>query len=108
VIEIEYEDKIDAGTIAVFGPDKLEEYIEDRISNGIFERIQEHLEEMAFIDIEPTEDNGFRITAELVLCAKQQIISTSEMQAVKLANYGLTEDQIFDVLNTQLEETKGF
>jgi len=109
MIEITHKDVIDAGTIANFSADELQKYVEDRISNGIFEKVQEHLDEMAFVEIEPNEETGaFDITAELVLCSKQEVITTAEMQAVKLAKYGLNEKQIFDVLNTQLEPTGGF
>ena len=108
MIEITFKSQIEPGTIVAFDSDNLQEYVEDRIANGIFEEIEKHLEEMAFIEMEPTEDNGFDITAELVLCSKQEIVTTAELQAVKLAKYGLNEEQILDVLETQLETTGGF
>ena len=109
MIEIEYRANIAQVVIAQKDSDQLEEFIEQNIAEGIADKMREHIDEMSFIDILPNENgDGVDIVAELVLCSKAQIITAAEMQAQKMANYGLTEDQILDILETQLQNTKGF
>ena len=109
MIEINYSANIAQEEISNRSADELEDFIESNIAEGLADKMREHIDEMSFIDMQMnTETGNFDITAELVLCAKAQIITTAEMQAQKLAAYGLTEAQILDVLETQLQDTKGF
>jgi len=109
MVEIDASLTIDKATIHALDADELETTIHQSIVGALAAEMSKHIDEMSFIDmrINP-ETEEFEITAELVLCAKAQIITTAEMQAQKLAAYGLTEAQILDVLETQLQDTKGF
>ncbi len=107
--EISWEETIEHGTVVAFNSDELEKMISQKIASGLASEMEKHIENMSFIDMKINEDTGnFDIKAELVLCSKSDIITNSEIQAQKLAGYGLTENQILDVLETQLEENGGF
>jgi len=109
MVEIDYKTSIGREAINEKTAEELEDYIATEIAYGLSVEMKEHIDEMSFIDMKMNIDTGdFDITAELVLCAKAQIITSAEIQAQKLAGYGLTETQILDVLETQLENTKGF
>ena len=109
MVEIDYSSSISQKDIEGKSAEELEDYIASEIAYGLSVEMKAHIDEMSFIDMQLNEEKGqFDITAELVLCSKQQIITTAEIQAQKLANYGLLEDQILDVLETQLEDSKGF
>lgn len=99
---------INPNTIRGMTEEELEKYVEESIAIGLTDQIREHLEEMSFVDMEMTEKGTFHIKAELVLCSKSDIVTNIQRQSVKLANYGLNEDQILDVLETTMEEKKGF
>ena len=109
MVEIDFRTSIGRDKINEKTAEELEDFISSEIAYGLASEMKEHIDELSFIDMQMnTETGNFDITAELVLCAKAQIITTAEMQAQKLAAYGLTEAQILDVLETQLQDTKGF
>jgi 3-methyladenine DNA glycosylase AlkC len=109
MIEIDYNRSISQEMIKGKTPDELEHYISEEIAHGLAGEMKQHIDEMSFIDMAWNEEKAqFDIIAELVLCSKSDIITNSEIQAQKLANYGLNETQILDVLETQLQKNEGF
>lgn len=109
MVEITYQGIITAEEVEAIASEDLELYIENKVAEGIKQEIEKHIEEMSFIDMEVNASTGnFEITAELVLCSKGDIVNSLQMQSVKLAAYGLNEDQILDVLETQAEPSEGF
>ena len=108
MIEIEMDKHIDPRAIKGMTTEELEDYIEESIAIGLTREMKTHLDEMSFVDMEMTEDGSFHIKAELVLCSKSDIITNIQRQSVKLAGYGLTEEQILNVLETTVEINKGF
>ena len=109
MIEINMYDTIEQSIITGMDPDKLEELIQDNIAEGLAKEMRKHIDEMSFIDMQYNQETkAFDITAELVLCSKQDIITNADMMAKKLADYGLSEEQILDVLETQLNDNGGF
>ena len=67
------------------------------------------IDDLDFIGMELNEETAkFEYHAELVLCSKNDIITNSQIQAQKLSAYGLTPDQIVDVLDTMTNNTQGF
>lgn len=109
MIEIVHEGIITNEEIAQVPAENLEKFIEQKISEGIKKEIEQHINEMSFIDMEVNSSTGnFEIKAELVLCSKQDIVNNIQMQSVKMAQYGLGQDAIIDILETQAEPSKGF
>ena len=109
MVEIDFKTSIGRDVINEKTAEELEDFIAAEIAYGLSIEMKAHIDEMSFIDMKMnTETGNFDITAELVLCAKAQIVTSAEIQAQKLAGYGLTEEQILDVLETQLQNTEGF
>jgi len=109
MIEIDFNTNITQDKIKGQSADELEDFIASEIAYGLSVEMKKHIDEMSFIDMQwNEEEERFDITAELVLCSKQDIVTNAEIQAQLMANYGLTEEQILNVLETQLIDNKGF
>jgi len=108
MIEIAYDDYINKEEIVGVSTEELEKAIEEKIAKGLSSEMVKHIEDMSFIDMEMTDAGTFHIKAELVLCSKNDIVTNIQKQSVKLAEYGLTEEQILDVLETTVEKNDGF
>ena len=108
MVEIDFNTNITQDKIKGQSADELEDFIASEIAYGLSVEMKKHIDEMSFIDLIPNDEGGFKITAELVLCSKQDIVTNAEIQAQLMANYGLTEEQILNVLETQLIDNKGF
>lgn len=109
MIEITWNGIITDEEIAQIPGEYLEKFIEDQISEGIKQQISKHIQDMSFINMEVNSTTGnFEIQAELVLCSKQDIVNNIQMQSVKMAQYGLNQGQIIDILETQSEPSGGF
>lgn len=109
MIEIEWNGVIAGEEIDTIKQDKLEAFIEEKIADGIKGEIGKHIQDMSFIEMEVNSSTGnFEIKAELVLCSKQDIVNNIQMQSVKMAQYGLGQDAIIDILETAGQESKGF
>jgi len=87
---------------------EVENYLEQKIADKFTEHIKKHLDDMSFLEIDPRDNGDMDITAELVLCSKQHIVTGIERMSVKMAQYGLTDEMILDVLSTSIENTGGF
>jgi hypothetical protein len=109
MVEINFEDSISQHFIENKTEEELEEAISSKIVNGLMDEMKDHINEMSFIDMQMDhEQSRFDIKAELVLCSKSDIITNAEIQAQKMSALGLTEEQILDILETQLTDNKGF
>lgn len=109
MIELDIKGDIDAKMISKAEESEVEQLLEEAISEGIAKQVKIHLDEMAFIDLELDETRGvFHYKAAIVLCSKQDIISNAQQMAQKLAEYGLGEDEILDILQTQTQDNGGF
>ncbi len=108
MVELHIETTIPSEYTLRHSADELEQMIQTQIMDKLCEEIDDNLDDISFVDMQMSGDGDVEIMAELVLCSKQQIVTTAEVQAQKLAGYGLTEEQILDVLETQLEDTHGF
>ncbi len=109
MIEINVIDTIDQSLIAGMESENLDKLIQDKIAESLTKEMRKHIDEMSFIDMKYNEESeSFEINTELVLCSKQEIITNAEIQAQKMAKYGLKEEEILNVLETQLSETGGF
>ena len=109
MIELSIMDTIEQSLIATMKSEDLNKLIQDKIAESLTREMRKHIDEMSFIDMNFNEEAGFfEINAELVLCSKQEIITNAELQAQKMAKYGLGEKEILDVLETQLSERGGF
>ncbi len=108
MIELSANGIIKPSDIIGLSAEEMEQKLSDRISDSIWLEIKDNLEKMAFIDLHPQDDGGFNYEAAVVLCSKQDIITSAEIMAQKLSNYGLRADQIEDVLSTQTESYGGF
>ena len=109
MVELSIHNTIKESDMANMDPEILEEKIKNIISDELTKSMQEHVDDMAFIDMEYDEENkAFNITAQLVLCSRQDIISNAEVQAQQMSTYGLTSEQIEEVLLIQTNELKGF
>ncbi len=109
MVELNIEHIIDQSLIAGMNEEDLEELIQEEIAESLTEEMKKHIDEMSFIDLVfNQESQSFTVTAELILCSKQDIVTNAEIQAQKMAKYGLRQEEILDVLETQLIETGGF
>ena len=109
MIEINIEDKISHNLISHASEEEAEKIINAVITEALTQKIDEALHKMAYIDIEfNEEEEAFNLSATLVLCSAQDVASTAEIQAQKLAKYGLSEEEILDVLSTGIESMGGF
>ena len=98
MIELSTNGVIEAKQIADMGPEELEAFIESELADKISTTIALHLEDLAFIDIKPQKDGSFEYTADFVLCGADAIIEGVKAQAVRMAHYGLTSEQIEEIL----------
>ncbi len=107
--EISINESIDAREMT-YSPEKAEETINDKIRTTLIHKMIDALDNMAFIDMEYDKDSDtFDINARVVLCTTQEVGTTAELQAQKLAQYGLDEEQILDILSIGIEtDMNGF
>lgn len=83
--------------------------IENTIRDPLVQKITKAVNDMSFVDMNfNEEDKIFEIDASVIICSLQDIATTAELQAQKLAGYGLNEEQIFDVLSVGLNSHGGF
>ena len=109
MIELDIEKGIPMENVVGGSEDEVQLMLENEIANALSDEMRKHIEEMAFIDMSVNaEKQTFDVTASLVLCSKQDLATAAEIQAQKLNKYGLTVEQIEDVLMTGLESTGGF
>ena len=108
MIELSWNGHILPEEIAGRSSTELEEIIEEKIAKGLTHEMTKHIEEMSFLDMKSGEDGSVNIKAELVLCSKNDIVTSVQRQSVILAQYGLTEKQILTVLETSVEKSEGF
>ncbi len=107
MVELDVRTKIPMETVIGKDADELEIMVQKKIMDELSEAMSKHVDDLLFIDMEMGAD-AIHIKAELVLCSKSDIITNAEIQAQKLASFGLSEEQILDVLETQLTDNKGF
>ncbi len=109
MIEIDLEGVISADILAGASMEEVEKILNDGISSRMTASIMKHIDDLDFICMELNEEtNNFEYRAELVLCSKSDIVTNAQIQAQKLSAYGLTPDQIVEVLDTITANTKGF
>ncbi len=109
MVEINITNTIDQSLIVGMESGDLENYIQEQIAETLTKEMRKHIDEMSFIDMQYSEETeSFSISAELVLCSRQDIISNAEIQAQQMSKYGLTAEQIEEVLLIQTNELNGF
>ncbi len=109
MVEINITDSINENVIMSEPPEKIENIFTDKIRDALLVKMVEALNNMAFVDMEYNEEKSrFDIEASIVLCSSQDMASSVEIQAQKLKDYGLTGDQILDVLTTGIDSLEGF
>jgi len=109
MIEIAVEGNIGTGMLNNSTPEEVEKLLHEGIGVKIGRQVMDKLDDIAFIDISLNEEtNNFEYKAELVLCSKNSIITNTKMQAQLMANYGLSGEQIEEVLMLATSETDGF
>lgn len=109
MVELTAEIEMDASVVAVAPIEDVEQMLKDTVAGKLTTQIMEKLEEMNFLDMELDEEKGkFHVTAELVLCSKQSVLTNIEVMGTKLRQLDLSEEEIVDVLSTLVEDTKGF
>ena len=109
MIEINVGMQIKSEILETIDIESVEKMITAEISKGLADEITKKLDDIPSFEMEMDQNTGvFNVKAELVLCSKQDIITNAEMQAQKLAKYGLNQDQILDVLETITNSSGGF
>ena len=107
MVELNVRTEIPMEVVIGKNADELEAMVQNKILNELSAAMSKHVDELSFIDMEMGAD-AIHIKAELVLCSKSDIVTNAAIQAQKLAGYGLNEEQMLDVLETQLTDNKGF
>lgn len=106
---IEIEADIEEYSLQGKTEEELEKLIDEKIKANLVLEIVKKLDDMAYVDMEHNPDEGtFTIKASLVLCSKQDIVSSMEEIAQKLAGNGLGQDEIEGILSIFTETKKGF
>ena len=109
MVEISIERNIDADILMDVAPDKIEDLVNEKIRDAICEDMIKALDNMAFVEMKYNDENNtFKIEASVMLCAKNDIATSSQIQAQLMAKYGLNEEQILEVLNIGINESGGF
>ena len=108
MIEMDVEFTVTPDQIANMTAEQVEEYLEERISQGFVSYIKKHIDDMSFLEIEPEPDGTMNISAQLVLCSKANILTGIQRQSTKMHELGLSDSQIEEILMLATENTKGF
>ena len=87
---------------------ELEKYISDKVNDDLCGKMEDQLNEMSLLDIEPT-DEGFSVKASVVICPVSEIHTTIQIMAQRLADeHGLSTADIEDILSELTKEREGF
>ena len=86
--------------------------IELTIANDIISKttqiMNEKIDNIADVDIKEKENGDIQYEVSLIFCSAQDIITKNQMQAKLMYNYGLTDEQVQEILDIQLDEFNGF
>ena len=109
MIEIQIKGGILSSILEGSNAEEVEKILSDGVGEKLRDEILKHIDELDFIEMELNEATGnFEYQGELVLCSKNDIVTNAQIQAQKLSKYGLTPEQIVDVLDTITNNTEGF
>ncbi len=107
MVELKVHTSIDAQT--VMESDNVELFINNEIKEALIQKIMVALDDMAYVDMNYVDSaDGFNIKAELVLCTMKDVETNAQLQAQLMAEYGLEEDQILEVLKLGIDDKSGF
>ncbi len=109
MVEVEMNGEIDASIVVAAPVEEVEQMLHEEIGTKLSDQLMKHIDDMAFIDMSLNEETGkFEYKAELVLCSKNDIVTNIQIQAQLMSDFGLTQEQIKEVLETAVQETEGF
>jgi len=109
MVELDIEGVIPMEMVINKTEEELENTLHREISDKISSETMKHVDDMAFVDMEVNEEKQeFEYKASIVICSKQDIVTSYEIMSQKLAGYGLSTGEIIDVLSTQQNSTGGF
>jgi hypothetical protein len=109
MIIVDQKIKVQIDEFANKNEEEIEEMKRTRINENLCSKLEHHLDEMSFLDMEPQDDGSVEISASVVLASTNDISTIIQRIATILREeYKFSAEAIEHILEPLAEDNKGW
>ena len=91
------------------GEEAVTKFLTNDIIIVMGNKIRENIDDIVDVDMSYNPVmHEYEYKMSFVLCSEQDVITTSQIMARRMADFGLNDDQIEEVINIQIDSFGGF